>query len=230
MNELSLSGINIVNGNIEIGDNVTMAGLMNSPVIQESYPSLHKHIMPDMTTVAGNIIKGYSAGDLVIWLLAMNATVVLRNKKEREIPLRDFYTGYNRLAKSEDENVVKILFNNPDAYSRFNFEKDNNPDAPEIVSVNSALGLHLEDGMIRHAHLSAGGVAPLPLFLKNTSSCLNGKSWPFSDSEWKELDFLLQSEILPVSDNKGSAESKRKLLHQQFRTHFQEIFEEARQT
>ncbi len=224
MNERSLPGINIVNGNIEIGDSVTLAELMKSPFMQESYPVLHKHIIPDMTTVAGNIIKGYSAGDLVIWLLAMNATIVLRNKKEREIPLRDFYTGYNRLAKSEDENVVKIFFKNPDADSRFNFEKDDNPEAHDIVSVNSALDLHLEDGIIRHAHLSAGGVAPLPLFLKNTSSCLNGKSWPFSDSTCKELDYLLQSEISPISDARGSVEYKRKLLHNLFNAHFIKIF------
>ena len=227
MSEPSLPGINVVNGYIVIEDFVTMAELMKSPIMQESYPKLHQHIIADQTTVAANIINGYSAGDLVVWLLAMNATVVLRNKQEREIPLRDFYTGYRRLAKSDNESVVKILFKGPDADSRFNFEKAYNPDSPDTISVNSAISLHLEHGTIQHAHLSAGGVAPAPLFLKNTSSCLNGKSWPFSDSTWKELDFLVQSEILPVTDNKGSAESKRKLLKQQFRDHFLRIFGEA---
>ncbi|MGB4850664.1 MAG: hypothetical protein WBP41_22240, partial [Saprospiraceae bacterium] len=84
--------------------------------------------------------------------------------------------------------------------------------------------LRVEDELIVEAHISAGGVGPIPLYLKNTSSCLLFKLFPFDDETLRELIFILESEISPISDVRGSAGYKRLLMKQLFLAHFTELF------
>ena len=227
-----LKKISEVNGRIEIGGSVTVTDLMESPIMQELFPSLYKHMklvsstpIRNMATVAGNLVNASPIGDLTIWFLAMNSTVVLRNGEVREIPLRDFYQGYKALAKTADEIVEKIYFKKPDPASFFNFEKVSKRTFLDIATVNTAIYLRVENDIILEAHVSAGGVAPVPLYLKNTSSYLKHKCLPFGDEEiLHETNHILQSEISPISDVRGSAEYKRLLLKQLFFAHFTELF------
>ncbi|MGB3080055.1 MAG: hypothetical protein WBB31_13305, partial [Saprospiraceae bacterium] len=142
----------------------------------------------------------------------------------REIQLRDFYEGYKKLAKSADEIVEKIYFKKPDHCCRFNFEKVSKRTFLDIATVNTAMFLRVEDELIVEAHISAGGVGPIPLYLKNTSSCLLFKLFPFDEETMRELIFILESEISPISDVRGSADYKRLLMKQLFLAHFTELF------
>ena len=73
------------------------------------------------------------------------------------------------------------------------------------------------------AHVSAGGVAPIPLYLRKTSKFLLGKE--ISDETISEANEILQTEISPISDVRGSADYKRLLLRQLFTAHFVELFD-----
>jgi xanthine dehydrogenase small subunit len=156
----------------------------------------------------------------------MDSMVVVRIGDVREIPLRDFYQGYKLIAKTADELVEKIYFTIPDDSSLFNFEKVSKRRYLDIATVNTAISLRVEDGVIMDAHVSAGGVAPVPLYLKNTSSCLLRKSFPFDDEILHEINHILQAEISPITDVRGSAQYKRLLLQQLFYAHFIELFPE----
>ena len=74
------------------------------------------------------------------------------------------------------------------------------------------------------AHVSAGGVAPTPLYLKKTSEFLRGTQ--ISDEVVSEAIRVMQSEISPISDVRGSAEYKRLQLGQLFKAHLVELFGE----
>jgi xanthine dehydrogenase small subunit len=78
------------------------------------------------------------------------------------------------------------------------------------------------DNVITEAHLSAGGVAPIPLYLKQTSAFLKRK--PISAQTIAEANEIMQSEISPISDIRGTAAYKRLLLRQLFTAHFVELF------
>src|SRR4030095_2433051 len=140
-------------------------------------------------------------------------------------PLRDFYHGYKVIDKTADELVEKIYFTKPGTTSYFNFEKVSKRTYLDIATVNTAIYLEVQDDVITVAHVSAGGVAPVPLYLKNTSSCLQRKRLPLDDETLREVDHIIQSEISPISDVRGSAEYKRMLLRQLFLAHFVELFE-----
>jgi len=72
------------------------------------------------------------------------------------------------------------------------------------------------------AHVTAGGVAPLPLYLKETSEFLRGQV--VNAQTIADANDIMQAEISPISDVRGTAEYKRLLLRQLFRAHFYELF------
>jgi xanthine dehydrogenase small subunit len=71
-----------------------------------------------------------------------------------------------------------------------------------------------------------GGVSPIPLLLSKTSEFLVGKKIKKGEKiEWfEEANSILQTEISPISDVRGSAEYKRLLAQQLFKAHFVELF------
>ena len=75
-----------------------------------------------------------------------------------------------------------------------------------------------DDGVIEDIHLSAGGVAPFPKYLAETISFLKGKK--INTEILREAIAIMNTEIAPISDARGTADYKRLLLRQLFLAHF----------
>jgi xanthine dehydrogenase small subunit len=223
----ALRGI-VENGDsIEIGASATVTDLLVSPVMQNLFPNLYKHLklvsstpIRNMATLAGNFVNASPIGDMTAWFLALDASVIFNN--DRDLPLRELYLGYKTLAKTENEFIKKIRFRKSAGNFYFNFEKVSKRTFLDISSVNSAISLKVENNKITDAHVSAGGVAPIPLYLKKTSEFLRGKE--ISGEMILQANEILQTEISPISDVRGSADYKRLLLRQLFTAHFVELF------
>ena len=138
--------------------------------------------------------------------------------------LRDLYKGYKQLDKSPDEIVTSVSFKLPSKNTRFNFEKVSKRTYLDIASVNTAIRLEMDGDTIREAHVSAGGVAPIPKYLANTSAFLAGK--PVTNETVRAADKLSNEEVAPISDARGTADYKRLLLRQLFFAHFMVLFPE----
>lgn len=175
-------------------------------------------------TIAGNIINASPIADITIFLLALNAELTLRNslKETRRIFLNDFYLGYKTLEKSDDEIIEQITIELPDLQTLFNFEKVSKRTYLDIASVNTALSIKIVDGIIKGARLSAGGVSPVPLYLKSASNFLIGKNLS-NETILKTIEIAL-NEISPISDIRGSKEYKSLLLSQLIKAHFIDLF------
>ncbi|MCC6825856.1 MAG: FAD binding domain-containing protein [Acidobacteria bacterium] len=167
----------------------------------------------------------------------------------RSIKLRDLYLGYKQLAKQPDEIITTIRFKKPPGDFRFNFEKVCKRTYLDIATVNTAISLTVRtmpgegwtppalsepgaiatgpsvaniDYTIIDAHVAAGGVAAIPLYLKETSAFLKGKR--ISEETINAAGEIMQSEVSPISDVRGTEHYKRLLLRQLFRAHFEELF------
>lgn len=198
--------------------------------MQDHFPQLQEHIklvsstpIRNMATIAGNLVNASPIGDFTIFLLALNAQLLLQEGSQtRELALNQFYKGYKKLAKNHDEIIEKIWFELPDVNTRFNFEKVCKRTHLDIASVNSAMSVRMDGNHIREAHLSAGGVGPIPLYLSGASAFLTGKEM---DAETVEaLVQIAQEEIAPISDARGTADYKRLLLAQLVRAHCLKMF------
>jgi xanthine dehydrogenase small subunit len=214
-----------------LGAEVTTAEIMHSQKINEHFPTIQRHFkliasspIRNMGTLAGNIVNASPIADLTIFFLALDAIVNIENRerKQREIPLKEFFTGYKKLKMKPGEYIAKVRFALPAESDLFNFEKVSKREHLDIATVNSALLLRLKDDKIEKIDISAGGVAPIPLHLSKTCDFLRGKV-PTTETVHSAMR-IMQEEISPISDIRGSKEYKRLLLRQLFLAHFMEIF------
>ncbi|NOU17946.1 MAG: 2Fe-2S iron-sulfur cluster binding domain-containing protein [Bacteroidales bacterium] len=221
-----LKGIRVENGKCIIGAATTASDLMQSSIIQEVIPDMATYFklvssepIRNMGTIAGNIVNASPIGDLSIMFLALNAEVILN---DRIVPLKDFFIGYKKLNINKGEYVKSICFAIPTKISLFNFEKVSKRTHLDIASVNSAIQIRLDGDKILECSLSIGGVSPIPLYLAKTSEYLKGKT--VSKTTILETNRILQEEISPISDVRGSEDYKRLLARQLFFGHFIKLF------
>ena len=225
-----LSYIEIQDNCCRVGAGTTFEMIKNSFVFQKQFPQLERFInliaslpIRNSATIGGNIINASPIGDMTILFLALNASVILNNgPKQRKTLLKDFYKGYKYLDRTDDEYLEYIEFKLPSKNSHFNFEKVSKRTNLDIASVNSAIYLEVENDAIKEVIISAGGVAPIPLYLEKTSRFLSGKKIDI-DNLNNSLA-IIQSEISLISDIRGSKDYKRLLVNQLFKAHFIELF------
>lgn len=242
-NDDTLKGIRIEGDQCSIGGACTATDLLNSAELKKIFPSLEKNLLliastpiRNMGTLAGNFVNASPIGDLTIFFLALDSTIALDGTggvtpalsrgpaPTRSLKLRDLYKGYKQLDKSSDEILTSVRFAIPNANTRFHFEKVSKRTYLDIASVNSAIRLEMDGDTIREAHVSAGGVAPIPKYLTNTSAFLTDK--PISNETVRAAIAAMNEEIAPISDARGAADYKRLLLRQLFFAHFLELFPE----
>ena len=226
-----LKGITIENGLCTIGANSSVSDLWNHTEINRYFPNLKKHLklvsseqIRNMAAIGGNLVNASPIGDMTIFFLALNSTITLVNdqQKERELPLKEFFKSYKTFDLNDEELIKSIRFNLPTKTSYFNFEKVCKRTHLDIASVNSAILVTVENDIILQAHVSIGGVAAIPKYLHNTSKFLTGK--PQSIETLLEANNVLQNEISPISDVRGTSDYKRLLGRQLFFAHFIECF------
>ncbi|UOQ97115.1 FAD binding domain-containing protein [Hymenobacter sp. 5317J-9] len=214
-------------GRVVLGAATTASQLLESELMRGLLPNLPQYLklvsstpIRNMGTVAGNFINGSPIGDLTIMFLALGASVTLLDAAgaTRELALPDLYLGYKKLAKAADEQVTEISFPTPLPGDFFHFEKVSKRTHLDIASVNSAAWLRMENGLISAARVSAGGVGPVPLYLARTSEFLVGRE--LTAETLTAANEVMQAEISPISDVRGTADYKRLLLRQLLWAHF----------
>ena len=225
-----LRGIYKEDGICFIGASTTVTDLAESPVMQASFPRLNRYIklisstpIRNIATIAGNLINASPIGDLTIFFLALDATLVLSDGDQtRQLPLRKLYKGYKNLDKLPGEYIEKIFFELPDNNTCFHFEKISKRTYLDIATVNSAISIKVQNEKIDEVHLSAGGVGPIPQYLEETVAFLKSKS--LSEETIRQAVEVIQTEISPISDVRGTENYKRLLISQLFKAHFVELF------
>jgi len=214
-----------------IGASATVTDMLAHKGLQSIFPRLKEHFklissepIRNMGTVAGNIMNASPIADVVVFLLALDAIVHLKNKEgeRRSVLLRKFYRGYKQTDLQEGELIEKVEFERTREGVFFNFEKVSKRRFLDIASVNSALQVQVEGNMILKADLSAGGVFPFPFYAERTAQFLAGKM--LDEQTLLDASEILQEEVAPISDIRGSKEYKRLLLRQLFFAHFIELF------
>lgn len=230
-----ISGLKVISkdrNKIFIGATVTIEEFSQSQVVQKHFPFLTGKLklfgslpIRNRATIAGNIVNASPIGDMTNILIALNAVVHLRYKNSRKnIPIKDFYLDYKTLRKKKNDIVEKISITIPPQNSLFNFEKISRRTYLDIASVNSSAIMLVYKGEIKLISISAGGVAPIPLYLRSTSEFLLDKK--INRETIDKAVQIAKLEISPISDARGSKEYKTLLLAQLIKAHFIKLFPE----
>ncbi|WP_103072084.1 FAD binding domain-containing protein [Aquimarina sediminis] len=227
----SLKGIEMNEDICTVGANTTVSEILDNSQIRSFFPKLKSFLklvsseqIRNMGTLGGNFVNASPIGDMSVFFLALDSTLVIKNKAgiKRSIQFKSFHLDYKKYDLKEDELIESISFKIPLKDTRFNFEKVSKRTHLDIASVNSACKITMKKDVISEACIAIGGVAPIPKYLSKTSSFLSGKI--MSTEIIKQAEAILQSEITPISDVRGASGYKRLLARQLFFTHFIELF------
>ena len=226
-----LCGITFYKDNCVIGASTTVTDLMYNNALQVYFPEIQSYLklvsseqIRNMSTLAGNFVNASPIGDMTILFLALNCNITLKNNngRLRTIALKDFYTSYKVYDLQKDEIIINIAFEVPDNSYHFNFEKISKRTHLDIASVNAAISIKTNGGTIENVHMAVGGVAPIPKYLHKTAAFLVNKK--INIEVLKEANLVMQEEISPISDVRGSNDYKRLLARQLFFAHFTKLF------
>lgn len=227
-----LRGISTRNGRVHVGALTTFEDFLQHPHINAILPEIRAYMfliasyqIRNRATLGGNIINASPIADMTILFLALRADLVLQEgEKTRRIPLAAFYKGYKQIDKTPSELLTEIVLAVPSDDTEINFEKVSKRTALDIASVNSAICIQCEDDAIRDIGLAFGGVAPIPLYMRQTAQFLAGK--PLTKESVIGAMHVAQAEISPISDIRGSEAYKRLLVRQLLIAHFTKLFPE----
>ncbi len=231
-NRPDLQGVRLDEDTIRVGAATTFEAFGAAPEIRARVPQIddYLHLIASLqirnrATLAGNIVNASPIGDMTILLLALDAELeMVLGDQERRVALRDFFVGYKTTLLEPGELITAIHL--PAATpadgaptSQVHFEKVSKRTCLDIATVNAASSIRVDDtGVIAEARFAVGGVAPIPLYLRETSSWLVGQ---IVDAETvREAAAIADGEIAPISDVRGSAVYKRLLNRQLFFAHF----------
>ncbi|PKV51734.1 xanthine dehydrogenase small subunit [Aquimarina sp. MAR_2010_214] len=231
VDKTALKGISFSEGICTLGANTTVTEIAENKKLQTLFPKLKQFLklvsseqIRNMGTIGGNFVNASPIGDMSIFFLALNSTLTIQkeDETERQIAFQEFHQNYKVYDLQEGEILKEISFKIPQANQHYNFEKVSKRTHLDIASVNSAGLISIQNGVISEAHLSFGGVAAIPKYLYKTNEFLKGK---LIISETIHLaEKILQSEISPISDVRGTSAYKRLLARQLFFAHFIKLF------
>ena len=213
-----LSGIEFSETKCSIGANTTVTQLLDNQRLNLLFPKLKDYLkivssepIRNMGTLGGNFVNASPIGDMTIFFLALNATLTILTESngERQLPMNEFYKGYKTYDLKKGEILKAVSFEIPKSKDSYNFEKVCKRTHLDIASVNAAAKITLENEVVTEAHFSVGGVAAVPKYLFKTSEFLIGKT--INSENIKSAVDVLQSEISPISDVRGTAAYKRLL-------------------
>jgi xanthine dehydrogenase small subunit len=217
----TFSRIRFADGRCAIGSTTTIRDLKESSELREYFPKFDEYLrllastpIRNMATVGGNIANGSPIGDLCVILTALDATLVMRRQgKARELKLKDFFLGYKKVDRARDEFIEWIYFDLPDEHTRFSYEKISKRGHLDMATVNSAMRVVLDQGVIRQATFVVGALGPTIRNLTATAAYLTGRR--IDNQTFREAERIAQGEITPRS----RAAYKRTLVRQQLFIH-----------
>jgi len=170
------SDIREENGKCIIGANATVSDFINSEIISNIFPLIGEQLklfgslpIRNRASIGGNIVNASPIADITSILLALDSTLhLVKDGQNREIKLKEFYKGYKDLNLSDAELISEVSFDIPAQNSYLNFEKVSQRTYLDIASANTSIFIEVHNSTIRNCNLSAGGVSPIPLYLRKT--------------------------------------------------------------
>jgi aerobic carbon-monoxide dehydrogenase medium subunit len=203
---------------VEVGDGVLRLGAMathraveRSEVVKDGWPTLAFNFsvvasprVRNQATVGGVVADADYASDPPSMLAALRARVVARSARgEREIPMEEFVLGHYETALEDEELVTEVRVPRGDGRSVYRkFRSRSSEDRP-CVSV-AAVG---ENGGLR---VVVGAVAERPQYFPEVCAIAEGERL---DGELAaEIGRRYAEEIRPLSDSRGSARYRRRVI------------------
>lgn len=192
---------------LTIGAGVTIAKLI--PLMDGSHPSFAAMMrrygsaqVRAAATIGGNIANGSPIGDGPPALIALGATLHLRQgDTRRSLPLEDFFLDYGKQDRRPGEFVESVTIpRQPDRLRCYKLSKRFDQD---ISAVCGCFNITVENGRVSAARIAFGGMAGTPKRAAAVEAALTGQPWDEA-TVTKAMQAFAQ-DYTPLSDMRASA-------------------------
>ncbi len=222
---VDLSGVSRVRalhadaGGLRVGAAVSARTLERDATTRRVYTSLAESgalvgsvQVRNLATLGGNLCNAAPSADMAPPLLALDAEAVIAGPRgERRVPLTDFFTGVRRTVLAADEVLLELVLPVPGARSGGQYLRHTPRRELDIAVVGVASQLTLSDGVCAKARIALAAVAPVPLRARAAEQALEGK--PVTPEAIERAAELAVGAAEPISDQRGSADYRRHLVH-----------------
>jgi len=189
---------------LTIGSAVTLNEIIDSEKMKSDYSilscaakTLANALLRNRATLVGNICNSSPGGDMLPASLVLEGKVFISSiNGNREIPLKNFFTGVKRNDLKENEIVIKVIY--PPIQGEGYFIKKSRIKGHDLSQISVA-GYLRNDGNLK---LSLGAVAPTPVLVEDFE---NYKGKDLAKYQGKIVDNVM-SKINPIGDVRATKE------------------------
>jgi len=155
-------------------------------------------------TFGGNIANGSPIGDTPPVLIALDAKLILRQgKREREIPLEEFFIDYGKQDRAPGEFVSAIKIPLGAEHGELKAFKISKRFDQDISALLGAFRINVVGGKVERARIAYGGMAGTPKRATHCEAALSGKAW--TTETIKAAQAALAKDFTPMSDLRAGA-------------------------
>jgi CO/xanthine dehydrogenase FAD-binding subunit len=228
-----LAGIEREGDTVRIGALTTITELLENAVVRERLPILAAaadHFASEQVrngaTVGGNICNASPAGDLLVPLIVLDATVELAAKptgavETRSMSLQEFLTGPGRTRRAAHELLTAVRVPLPPRGFVARFYKYGTRPALDISAISIGVGAVRRDGRLENVRVVFGAVAPTPIRGTATERALEAR--PLVAATLAAAAQAAHDEVRPISDVRASAWYRQELVRNMTRRLLEDV-------
>jgi len=215
---------------LEVGARVTLSELRDA--VKASVPEFARFLdlfaspqIKNVATLVGNLANASPIADMPPFLLVSNAVnSVVGPRGKRKIPIEKFFLGYRSIALKPGELITSVEFELLPKSETLALYKVSQRKDLDISGVNAAFRACFKrvggKCVIDRMSIVLGGVAATPVRLPKTEASLKGMV--LGAEVLAQACQILQKEIAPISDLRGSQAFRRVVAENLLRRFFRE--------
>jgi carbon-monoxide dehydrogenase medium subunit len=183
------------------------------PVIWQSAELLGSVQTRNRATIGGNLCNASPSAEMAPCLMVLNAKArIVGNGTERDVLLRNFFIGPGTTVLSSHEILLDIRIPNIGRRTGCKYIKHSIRSAMDLAIASVAVALILDERNQRckEIRIVLGGVAPFPMWARETENRLRGQI--IDECFFEEASRLVSEEIRPIADFRASAEYRKEIV------------------
>lgn len=219
---------------LRFGALVTAREIETSAAVQKHYRGLWQAVrelgsiqVRNRATIAGNVCRASPSADTLPPLIADGATISMVGPGgERSVLLEAFFKGPGKTVLGAEEIVTGFHVPPPQPGTGKCYIKHGRRKAMELATVGVAVTLVADRGNCRSIRIALGAVAPTPIRAHKAEAMLTGQ--PLGDARIAETARMAASESSPISNIRGSADYRRRMVEELTARAIRDAMENAR--
>lgn len=212
-----ISGLNRIeerDDGIHIGAATRLRTIERSEAVKTRLPLLHEAVrsigsvqIRNKATVGGNLCNASPAADSAVALLALDSEAhIIGSGGARIVPMEEFFTGPGETVLGADEILTGVSVPYPPEGAGTSFMTIGRTSL-DISTINIAVALKVEEGVVEECRIALGAVAPTPIRIKRAEAFLRRNELT-AENLGKAAEMVAE-EIRPITDIRATAEYRR---------------------